>query len=73
MGQSRSAWAWRASRSAHAGDNNLRAAYLHVVADALTSVLAIVALVPGSLYGWSWMDPAMGIIGGIVITRWSWG
>lgn len=54
-------------------DNNLRAAYLHVLADALTSVLAIVALVLGSLYGWNWMDPAMGIIGGLVIARWSWG
>lgn len=59
--------------SQHAGDNNLRAAYLHVLADALTSVLAIVALVLGSLYGWNWMDPAMGIIGGAVIARWSWG
>lgn len=57
----------------HAGDNNLRAAYLHVLADALTSVLAIVALVLGSLYGWNWMDPAMGIVGGLVIARWSWG
>lgn len=57
----------------HASDNNLRAAYLHVLADALTSVLAIVALVLGSLYGWNWMDPAMGIVGGLVIARWSWG
>ena len=57
----------------HTGDNNLRAAYLHVLADALTSVLAIVALVLGSLYGWNWMDPAMGIVGGLVIARWSWG
>lgn len=57
----------------HASDNNLRAAYLHVLADALTSVLAIVALVLGSLYGWKWMDPAMGIVGGLVIARWSWG
>jgi cation diffusion facilitator family transporter len=57
----------------HATDNNLRAAYLHVLADALTSVLAIVALVLGSLYGWGWMDPAMGIVGGLVIARWSWG
>lgn len=57
----------------HASDNNLRAAYLHVLADALTSVLAIVALVLGSLYGWDWMDPAMGIVGGLVIARWSWG
>nr|WP_314262430.1 CDF family Co(II)/Ni(II) efflux transporter DmeF [uncultured Devosia sp.] len=58
---------------APAQDNNLRAAYLHVLADALTSVLAIVALVLGSLYGWNWMDPAMGIVGGLVIARWSWG
>jgi cation diffusion facilitator family transporter len=57
----------------HAGDNNLRAAYLHVLADALTSVLAIAALIMGSLYGWNWMDPAMGIVGGLVIARWSWG
>jgi cation diffusion facilitator family transporter len=53
----------------HAGDNNLRAAYLHVLADALTSILAIVALLLGSLYEWSWMDPAMGIVGGLVIAR----
>ena len=58
---------------AQASDNNLRAAYLHVLADALTSVLAIVALVLGSLFGWGWMDPAMGIVGGLVIARWSWG
>lgn len=56
-----------------ATDNNLRAAYLHVLADALTSVLAIAALLLGSLYGWNWMDPAMGIVGGLVIARWSWG
>jgi len=57
----------------HAGDNNLRAAYLHVLADALTSVLAIAALVSGGVYGWNWMDPAMGIVGALVIARWSWG
>lgn len=57
----------------HAGeDKNLRAAYLHVLADALTSVLAIAALALGSLYGWTWLDPAMGIVGGLVIARWSW-
>ncbi|MGE3280004.1 MAG: CDF family Co(II)/Ni(II) efflux transporter DmeF [Alphaproteobacteria bacterium] len=54
-------------------DNNLRAAYLHVLADALTSVLAIVALAAGSIYGWIWLDPVMGMIGAIVIARWSWG
>ena len=57
----------------HGGDNNLRAAYLHVLADALTSVLAIIALVGGSLYGWLWLDPAMGLVGALVIARWSWG
>ncbi|MBR0556508.1 CDF family Co(II)/Ni(II) efflux transporter DmeF [Ciceribacter sp. L1K23] len=56
---------------AHAADNNLRAAYLHVLADALTSVLAIVALVFGALYGWSALDPLMGIVGAAVILRWS--
>ncbi|MCO6048270.1 CDF family Co(II)/Ni(II) efflux transporter DmeF [Mesorhizobium sp. RP14(2022)] len=54
-------------------DNNLRAAYLHVLADALTSVLAIVALLAGSLYGWIWLDPLMGVVGALVIARWSWG
>lgn len=56
-----------------AKDQNLRAAYLHVLADALTSVLAISALVLGSVYGWLWLDPAIGIVGAIVIARWSWG
>ncbi|MEL6597496.1 MAG: CDF family Co(II)/Ni(II) efflux transporter DmeF [Pseudomonadota bacterium] len=54
-------------------DNNLRAAYLHVLADALTSVLAIVALLLGRVYGWFWADPVMGIVGALVISRWSWG
>ncbi|MCG2663830.1 MULTISPECIES: CDF family Co(II)/Ni(II) efflux transporter DmeF [Brevundimonas] len=53
-------------------DNNLRAAYMHVLADALTSVLAILALLAGLFLGWSWLDPAMGIVGAIVIARWSW-
>jgi cation diffusion facilitator family transporter len=53
-------------------DNNLRAAYLHVLADALTSVLAIVALLAGRYLGWVWLDPAMGIVGALVIARWSW-
>jgi cation diffusion facilitator family transporter len=53
-------------------DNNLRSAYVHVVADALTSVLAIVALLCGRYLGLVWMDPVMGIVGGIVIARWSW-
>ncbi|MBY5806873.1 CDF family Co(II)/Ni(II) efflux transporter DmeF [Rhizobium ruizarguesonis] len=53
-------------------DNNIRSAYLHVIADALTSVLAIAALTLGSLYGWLWLDPLMGIVGGLVIANWSW-
>lgn len=57
----------------HARDNNLRAAYLHVIADALTSVLAIVALLLGRSQGWQWADPAMGVVGALVIARWSWG
>lgn len=55
----------------HGRDNNLRAAYLHVLADALTSVLAIIALTAGSLYGWIWLDPLMGVVGALVIARWS--
>lgn len=51
-------------------DHNLRAAYLHVLADALTSVLAIVALLLGQRYGWSWLDPVMGLVGAVVIVRW---
>jgi cation diffusion facilitator family transporter len=54
-------------------DYNLRAAYLHVLADAMTSVLAIVALLAGRFYGWAWMDPVMGIVGAIVIANWSLG
>ena len=53
-------------------DNNLRSAYMHVLADALTSVLAIVALAAGLLAGWRWLDPAVGLIGAAVILRWSW-
>ncbi|WP_191060291.1 CDF family Co(II)/Ni(II) efflux transporter DmeF [Geminicoccus harenae] len=57
----------------HHHDHNLRAAYLHVLTDALTSVLAIAALLAGRFYGWFWMDPLMGIVGSVVIARWSWG
>lgn len=56
----------------HEKDNNLRSAYLHVVADALTSVLAIAALLGGRHLGWVWLDPAMGVVGAIVIAVWSW-
>ncbi len=54
-----------------ASDHNIRAAYLHVLADATTSVLAIVALVAGSIWGWVWLDPMMGLIGALLITHWS--
>jgi cation diffusion facilitator family transporter len=57
----------------HHHDYNLRAAYLHVLADALTSFLAIFALLTGKHFGWVWMDPVMGIVGALVITRWSYG
>ena len=57
----------------HGHDNNLRAAYVHVLADALTSILAIVALLLASIYGWLWADPIMGIVGALVIAQWSWG
>lgn len=56
----------------HGNDNNLRSAYAHVIADALTSVLAIVALLAGRYLGWVWLDPAMGIVGAVVIARWAW-
>jgi len=60
--------------AAHAHhDHNLRGAYLHVLADALTSLLAIAALSTGKLLGWTWMDPVMGLVGSLVIARWSYG
>jgi cation diffusion facilitator family transporter len=55
----------------HHDDHNLRSAYLHVVADALTSVLAIAALAAGWLLGWRWLDPAVAIVGALVILHWS--
>jgi cation diffusion facilitator family transporter len=55
----------------HHTDYNLKSAYLHVLADALTSILAIVALSTGRFFGWVWMDPLMGIVGAVVIFRWS--
>lgn len=55
----------------HGHDSNIRAAYLHVLADALTSILAITALMVGRFQGWAWLDPVIGIVGALVIARWS--
>ena len=54
-------------------DHNFRAAYVHVLADAFTSLLAIAALAGGLLWGWRWLDPAVALIGAAVIGQWSWG
>jgi cation diffusion facilitator family transporter len=56
---------------AHHPDHNLRGAYLHVLADAATSILAIAALAAGKLAGWTWMDAITGILGSLLIARWS--
>lgn len=56
----------------HGHDNNFKSAYVHVIADALTSVFAIAALLAGRYLGWVWLDPVMGIVGAIVIARWAW-
>ena len=55
------------------GDHNLLAAYLHVLADALTSFLAIFALLAGKYFGLTWLDPCMGLVGAVLVIRWSWG
>ena len=57
----------------HDHDHNLRAAFWHVMADALTSVLAIVGLLSAWAYGWTWADPAIGVVGALVIAHWSFG
>lgn len=57
----------------HGQDSNIRAAYVHVLADAMTSVLAIVGLLAGRFYGWVWMDPLMALVGVCVILSWSFG
>ena len=54
-------------------DMNVRAAYVHVLADAATSVLAIVALVGGLLWGLGWLDPLMGLVGAALVSAWAWG
>ena len=53
-------------------DHNLRAAFIHVMADAAVSVLVIIGLVAGRLFGWVWMDPLMGLVATVVILSWSW-
>jgi cation diffusion facilitator family transporter len=53
-------------------DHNLRAAFVHVIADAAVSVLVIVGLVAGWIFGWLWVDPIMGLIATVVILSWSW-
>jgi len=53
-------------------DHNLRAAFVHVMADAAVSVLVIVGLVAGRQFGWLWMDPVMGLVATVVILSWSW-
>jgi len=60
---------------AHHGhhDLNLRSAYLHVLADAATSVLAIIALFGGKLWGAGWLDPVMGLVGAILVSVWAYG
>ena len=57
----------------HHHDLNQRSAYLHVLADAATSVLAIIALLGGLYFGASWLDPLMGIVGAVLVSAWAWG
>jgi len=59
------------SHTHHHHDNNLRAAYVHVIADAATSVLAIAALVTSMHFAWTWADPVVGIVGAAVIASWA--
>ena len=54
-------------------DHNIRSAYIHVIADAAVSVLAIIGLLLARAFGWLWMDPLAGVIGALVIANWSWG
>jgi cation diffusion facilitator family transporter len=65
--------AWMLHDHDHDGghDHNIKAAYAHVLTDALTSVLAIAALLAGKLAGWIWMDPLMGLVGAAIIARWA--
>jgi len=58
-------------QATHHSDLNLKAAYLHVMADAATSVLAVIALIGGLVWGWSWLDPVMGIVGAVMVAIWA--
>lgn len=60
-----------AKTAGHSHDHNRESAYVHIVTDALTSVFAIIALLLGKWQGWSWLDPAVGILGGLVVLKWS--
>jgi cation diffusion facilitator family transporter len=62
-----------APASAALRDNSLRSAYVHVIADAIVSILAITGLVLARMFGWLWMDPLAGIVGALVIANWSYG
>jgi Co/Zn/Cd efflux system component len=57
----------------HHHDHNHESAYIHILTDALTSVFAIVALILGQWQGWSWLDPFVGVLGGLVVFKWSLG
>lgn len=57
----------------HGEDLNLKSAYAHVLADAATSILAIAALAGGAWFGWTWLDPVMGIVGAMLVAVWAWG
>ena len=59
------------SMEKHHHDHNYRAAYLHVIADSLTSFLALIALFSGRYFGWAFLDPIMGVVGGVLICRWA--
>lgn len=61
----------RDKKKKHHHDHNYRAAYLHVIADSLTSFLALIALFSGRYFGWAFLDPIMGIVGGVLICRWA--
>ena len=57
----------------HGEDLNLKSAYVHVLADAATSILAIAELAGGAWFGWNWLDPVMGIVGAMLVALWAWG